>query len=37
MRQFTFLLDSTNAPKLSSIGREVIILAPDQQIGAVNN
>jgi len=37
MRQFTLLFDSTNAPKLSSIGRQLVILAPDQQIGAPNN
>ncbi len=37
MWQFFFLLDSTNAPKLSCIGRQILILAPDQQISAVNN
>lgn len=31
MRQFTMLFDSTNAPKLSSIGRQIIVVSPDQQ------
>lgn len=33
MRQFTLLFDSTNAPKLSSIGRQIIVVSPDQQQG----
>jgi len=37
MWQFFLLLDGTNAPRLSCIGRQILILAPDQQIGAVNN
>jgi hypothetical protein len=31
MRQFTLLFDSTYAPKVSSIGRQVVVISPDQQ------
>ncbi|CAF3700030.1 unnamed protein product [Rotaria sp. Silwood1] len=31
MRQFIMLFDNTYAPKVSSIGRQVIVLSPDQQ------
>ena len=31
MRQFILLFDGTYAPKVSSIGRQIIVLSPDQQ------
>jgi hypothetical protein len=37
MRQFIMLFDSSNAPKLSAIGRQIIVVAPDQQQGAANS
>lgn len=37
MRQFLLLFDSSNAPKLSALGRQIIVVSPDQQQGASNN
>lgn len=31
MRQFALLFDSTYAPKVSSIGRQVVVVSPDRQ------
>lgn len=31
MRQFVMLFDATNAPKVSSIGRQIIVVSSDQQ------
>jgi hypothetical protein len=31
MRQFALLFDNTNAPKIPSMGRQIIVVSPDQQ------
>ena len=31
MHQFMLLFDSTNAPRISSVGRQVIVVSPEQQ------
>ena len=31
MRQFMLLFDSTNAPKISAIGRQIVVISPDKQ------
>ncbi|CAF1292378.1 unnamed protein product [Adineta steineri] len=37
MRQFTLLFDTTYAPKVSAIGRQVIVISPDQQQSLPDN
>ncbi|CAF4628395.1 unnamed protein product [Rotaria socialis] len=37
MRQYAMLLDATNARKFSSIGRKLIVAAPDHQQGLTNS
>ncbi|CAF1117829.1 unnamed protein product [Rotaria sordida] len=37
MRQFVMLFDATYALKFSSIGRQIIVVAPDQQQGSSNS
>ncbi|CAF2018105.1 unnamed protein product [Rotaria magnacalcarata] len=37
MRQYAMLFDATNAPKFSSIGRQIIVVAPDQQQGLTHS
>ncbi|CAF1469297.1 unnamed protein product [Adineta steineri] len=37
MRQFRLLSDSTDAPKPSALGRQVVIVAPDNQTNDKNN